>query len=100
MAEQDPRVSATRVGIEFLTLWLEPGVAARQAAADHMFEVLKGSDGRRLDQAKTHEALSGLLNLGSFLVFQLAKAQGATTGDEAYEKAAEILRGISQSLPE
>jgi hypothetical protein len=85
---------STRVAIEFLTLWLEPGEqGARRQTADHIARVLyeEGED--------PVSVIAGQLNLGMLLVLRLAKERGATEAD-MFQKAADILRDLSRRLPE
>lgn len=89
MSEMNPATAATRVAIEFLTLWLEPN---RQRAAAHIKMALGDPDGP--DAASI---IAGQCNLGMMLVLELAKAQGA---EDLRERAGEILRELSRQLPE
>lgn len=80
---------ATRVAIEFLTLWMEQD---RDGAAAHITDVLTGPDA-----PQTAHVVAGLLNLNMFTIFELAKANGA---HDAVAWAGEYLRGLSPQLPE
>ena len=91
--EWNPTTAATRVAIEFLTFWMEPGEDAPRPAAEHIERVL---DHPTPAQA---EAIAGLLNLSTLLVVSLAKAWGAAD-DDVGERAGEILRELSPHLPE
>jgi len=91
--EWAPTTAATRVAIEFVTLWMEPGEDAPQPAAKHIDGVL---DHPTPAQA---EAIAGLLHLNVLLVVSLARAWGASEEDVA-SQAREILRDMSQHLPE
>jgi hypothetical protein len=90
--EWNPTTAATRVAIEFLTLWMEPGEDAPQPAAKHIERVL---DHPSPTQA---EAIAGLLNLSTLLVASLAKAFGAAD-DDVGNQAREILRDSRSSCP-
>lgn len=85
--------AATRMAVEFLTLWLEPD---RDAAAAHIASVVHDLD--QPDAAVL--AMAGQLNLGVFLLYMLAKERGATGETELQDKAREILRELSLRLPE
>ena len=84
--------SATRLAVEFLTLWMEPD---RQGAADHISRVLNDPHGPARDSV-----IVGHLNLSMLLVLELARARGAEDGDKLMERAGEFLRNLSRSLPE
>jgi hypothetical protein len=84
--------SNTRLAVEFLTLWLERD---RAAAAEHIAHVL--NDPEEPDAASI---IAGLLNLNMLTLLQLAKAQGAKTDEELYDRAGEILRDLAPHLPE
>jgi hypothetical protein len=88
-----PTTAATRVAIEFLTLWMEPGDDAPRPAAKHIDGVL---DHPTPAQA---EAIAGLLHLNVLLVASLARAWGASEDDVAL-RAGEILRDMAQHLSE
>ena len=85
----NPATAATRVAIEFLTLFLEPDL---QRAADHIKVALDDPDGP--DAASI---VAGQCGLSRVLILALAKAQGA---EDVRERAGEILRELSQRLPE
>ena len=89
MSEMNPATAATRVAIEFLTLWLEPD---RERAAAHIRGALDDPD--RPDAASI---IAGQCNLGMILVLDLARAQGAV---DLPERAGEILQELSRQLPE
>ena len=89
MSEMNPVTASTRVGIEFLTVWLE---GDKQFATEHINRVLKDPDGPGADQA-----IVGLLNLSMLLAFELAKAQGAEDLEESVRK---YLSNLSTTLPE
>lgn len=89
MSEMNPATAATRVAIEFLTLWLEPD---RERAAAHIRGVLGDPDGP--DAASI---IAGQCNLSMILVLELAKAQGAA---DLRERAGEFLSELSRQLPE
>lgn len=82
----------TRVAIEFLTLWMEPGDEARLRAAEHIAGVVHEPGGIGADAV-----IVGLLNLNMLTLLSLAKAQGAT---DIAVKAGDILREWSRQLPE
>ena len=92
MSESNPATDATRFAIECLTLWLEPGDAARASAAEHITRL------RHAGARSTDELIAGLLNLSMELVLHLAVARGAT--DNALEEAGDILRHLSPRLPD
>jgi hypothetical protein len=89
MSEMNPITASTRVGIEFLTVWLE---GDKQFATEHINRVLKDPDGPGADKA-----IVGLLNLSMLLAFQLAKARGAENLEEWVRK---YLSNLSTTLPE
>jgi hypothetical protein len=82
---------ATRVAIEFLTLWMEDD---REAAARHIFGVTSG-----MDEPQRAEVIAGLLNLNMLTLFELAGASGAGA-DEIQQWAGDHLRNMSPELPE
>ena len=85
----NPVTASTRVGIEFLTVWLE---GDKQFATEHINRVLKDPDGPGADKA-----IVGLLNLSMLLALQLAKAQGAENLEEWVRR---YLSNLSTTLPE
>jgi hypothetical protein len=89
MSEMNPVTASTRVGIEFLTVWLEGN---KQFATEHINRVLKDPDGPGADKA-----IVGLLNLSMLLALQLAKAEGA---EDLQEWARKYLSNLSAQLPE
>jgi hypothetical protein len=89
MSDMNPVTASTRVGIEFLTVWLE---GDKQFATEHINRVLKDPDGPGADKA-----IVGLLNLSMLLAFQLAKARGAENLEEWVRK---YLSNLSTTLPE
>jgi hypothetical protein len=89
MSEMNPATAATRVAIEFLTLFLEPDL---QPAAAHIKVALDDPDGP--DAASI---IVGQCGLSMLLILELAKAQGA---EDVRERAGEILRELSRRLPE
>ena len=89
MSEMNPVTASTRVGIEFLTVWLE---GDKQFATEHIKRVLKDPAGPEADKA-----IVGLLNLSMLLAFELAKAQGAEDLEEWVRK---YLSDLSAQLPE
>jgi hypothetical protein len=91
MDETNPATAATEVAIESLTLWLQD----RQRAIDHIANLQfdpRGSGPSTL--------IVGLLNLSSWLLISLAETQGEATDVELVEKATNLLRELSQQLPE
>jgi hypothetical protein len=93
MGQLNLETGSTRVAIEFLTLWMEPGDDAGQRAAEHITHVLheEGED--------PVSVIAGQLNLSMLLVLHLAKERGATEAD-MLQKAREILRDWSPQLRE
>ena len=89
MTEMNSATAATRVAIEFLTLYLEPDL---QHAAAHIRKVLGDPDG-----PDALSIIAGQCNLGMILVLELAKSQGAA---DPHERAGEILQELSRQLPE
>jgi hypothetical protein len=89
MKDPNPATAATRVAIEFLTLWLEDD---RWVAAEHIYDVLH-------DPAtpQTEAVIAGLLNLNMLFAFEAAKANGAT---DYVAWVGEYLRRHSPELPE
>jgi hypothetical protein len=85
----NPATAATRVAIEFLTLFLE---GDRQRAAAHIEMALDDPDGP--DAASI---IGGQGYLSMVLIIELAKAQGA---EDLHERTGEILRELSRRLPE
>lgn len=79
---------ATRIAIEFLTLWMERD---RNGAAEHITKVMTEPNG-----PESAHVVAGLLNLNMFTIFELAKANGAP---DAVEWAGEYLRNLSPQLP-
>lgn len=86
--------AATRIAIEFLTLWIEPGTEARLTAARHIASVLREPGGEDLDSI-----VAGHLNLAMLLLFMLAKERGATEG-YVFVLSRDIIRDLSRGLPE
>jgi hypothetical protein len=84
----------TRVAIEFLTLWMEPGDQARIEAARHIQSIVDAPD------ANIRGIIAGLLNLNTVTLLELAKARGAMTEEMYYRVAGDFLRELSQGLPE
>jgi hypothetical protein len=89
MTTPNPATDATRVAIEFLTLWIGPD---RQFAAEHIVQVTHDPDGPGSTQA-----IVGLLNLSMLLALQLAKANGAT---DYLAWVGDHLRRMSPDLPD
>jgi hypothetical protein len=89
MTEMNPATAATRVAIEFLTLFLEPDL---QPASAHIKMALDDPNGP--DAASI---IAGQCGLSMVLILELAKAQGA---EDVRERAREILRDLSARLPE
>ena len=87
--------SATRVAIEFLTLWLEPGDEARRRAAAHIVEVIHSPDGG----PGADSVVAGLLNLNMLVLLELVKERGGTA-ENMFQKAGDYLRGLSRQIPE
>jgi hypothetical protein len=90
MSDSDSQAAtdATRIAIEFLTLWMEQD---RNGAAEHITRVMTDPEG-----PQTAHVVAGLLNLNMFTIFELAKANGAA---DAVQWAGEYLRGLSPHLP-
>jgi hypothetical protein len=91
MDDTHPATAATRLAVEFLTLWLE---SDRQGAAQHIERVVSDPSGPAV-----HSIIAGQCNLGMFLVLMLAKERGAGA-DNIMETAHGILRDLSRDLPE
>ena len=89
MSEMNPVTASTRVGIEFLTVWLE---GDKQFATEHINRVLKDPDGPGADKA-----IVGLLSLSMLLAFELAEERGA---EDMREWARKYLSNLSAQLPE
>ena len=79
---------ATRIAIEFLTLWMERD---RDRAAEHITGVMTNPGA-----PEPAHVVAGLLNLNMFTIFELAKANGAT---DAVAWAGDYLRNLSPRLP-
>jgi hypothetical protein len=86
-----PGTKATRVAIEFLTLWMEPSTEARKRAAAHITEVM--------NEEETFSVIAGLLNLNLLSLFHLAEERGADESNMV-ERARGILQEWSPQLPE
>jgi hypothetical protein len=89
MTETGPN-TATRIAIEFLTLWMEQD---REGAIEHI--------GGMLDEpnAPSPEAIiAGQCNLSMALAIKLAKERGALTLDELRTKTGEIIQELSLEL--
>jgi hypothetical protein len=89
MSDMNPVTTSMRVGIEFLTVWLE---SDKQFATEHIYRVLKDPDGPGADRA-----IVGLLSLSMLLAFELAKERGA---EDLQEWARKYLSNLSAQLPE
>lgn len=85
----NPATRVTRVAIECLTLWLEPGPEARQQAAVHIADVVRADD--------PHLIIAGHLNLAMLLLLELVAAQGA---EDLMAAGRAYLQTMSPSLPE
>ena len=84
----------TRLAIEFLTLWMEPGDEARLHAVQHITRIIiHGPD-------NIGSIVAGLLDLNMLTLFRLAQAEGAETQDAIAAKAGHILREWSRKLPD
>jgi hypothetical protein len=92
MTEPNSGTDAIRVGIECLTLWMEPGADARSAAAGHIAELVHGTEGPR-----PGPVVAGLLNLSTLLLLELMKQRGE---HDVRGAAGEYLRRLSPRLPE
>jgi hypothetical protein len=89
MSDMNPVTASMRVGIEFLTVWLE---SDKQFATEHIYRVLKDPDGPGGDRA-----IVGLLSLSMLLAFELAKERGA---EDLREWVRKYLSNLSAQLPE
>ena len=89
MDDVQPVTAHTRIGVECLTLWMEPD---RVGAALHIALLKQDPD-------EADGMIVGLLNLSHKLLLKLAKEQGATPYD-VRKKCHEILRELSLKLPE
>lgn len=85
---------ATRVAVEFLTLWLEPGDAARRAAAEHIFEVLN-----QAGNPPAEAVIAGQLNLSMLLLLTLARERGHEAAT-LLDAGRAILRELAVKLPD
>lgn len=85
---------ATRVAVEFLTLWLEPGDAARRAAAEHISEVLN-----QAGNPPTEAVIAGQLNLSMLLLLTLARERGHEAAT-LLDAGRTILRELAVRLPD
>ncbi len=86
--------AATRIAVECLTLWLQPGAEAWVAAAEHMVELM----GTPIN-ATSIDMVSGLLNLNVWVLFDLMKERGLSL-HEADAGVARYLQDLSARLPE
>ena len=77
MDDVQPTTAYARVGVECLTLWLEPD---RVGAALHI-ALLKQ------DAGETDEMIVGLLNLSHMLLLELARERGAPTAEPLVREA-------------
>ena len=75
MDQPNLETGSTRVAIEFLTLWMEPGDEAGQRAVERIAHVL------REEGEDPVSVIAGQLNLSMLLVLHLAKERGATEAD-------------------
>jgi hypothetical protein len=89
MDEVQPTTAHTRVGVECLTLWMEPD---RVSAALHIALLKQDPD-------EADGMIVGLLNLSHRLLLKLARERGATPYD-LMRKRREILCDLSLKLPE
>ena len=89
MDEVQPATAYTRVAIECLTLWLEPD---RVSAALHVALLKQEPD-------ESDGMIVGLLNLGHWLLLELARERGAGAGEDSLE-ARMILQDLALQLPE
>ena len=92
MDETNPATAATEVAVECLALWLED----QQQAINHIANLEVDPSG----PGGTNLIIVGLLNLSSWLLVSLAETQGKATDVELVEKATNLLRELSQQLPE
>jgi hypothetical protein len=92
MDEMNRANAATRVAIEFVTLWMEQD---RMSAAAHIVEVLNDPNGPGAPRI-----IAGQCNLAILLVLMLAEVSGAVTDDDLQAKAREILQELARDLPE
>jgi hypothetical protein len=90
MDETNGATAATRVAIEFLTLWME---SDRRGAIEHIVRVLNVAGANPL------VVIGGQLDLSLSLVTMLAKERGAGA-DDLLENARGILHDLSRDLPE
>jgi hypothetical protein len=88
VSDPNPQTDATRVAIEFLTLWIEPD---HHAAVEHIGMALHDPNG-----PGPVTAITGLLNLSMILAVALARASGA---DDTRAWALQYLRNLSTQLP-
>jgi hypothetical protein len=89
MSEMNPVTTSMRIGIEFLTVWLE---SDKQFATEHINRVLKDPDGPGADRA-----IVGLLSLSTLLALELAKARGT---EDLRGWVRKYLSNLSAQLPE
>ena len=89
MDEVQSATAPARVGVECLTLWMEPD---RMSAALHIALLKQDPD-------EADSMLVGLLNLSHKLLLKLARERGATLYD-VKKTCREILRELSLKLPE
>jgi hypothetical protein len=91
MTDPNPATNATRIGIEFLTLWNE---VDRKVAATHIVERLTAPDA-----PDPLTVIVGLLNLSELILLTLARESGAEA-ENLRTWAAEWLQTHSPQLPE
>ncbi|MFF0759469.1 hypothetical protein ACFYWH_05440 [Streptomyces sp. NPDC003737] len=82
---------ATRLAIEFLSIWLE---GDQQAATEHIARVIHAPGGPH-----PIVAINGLLILSHFMVLEIAKTRGATDAASFNALAREYLANMSINLP-
>jgi hypothetical protein len=91
---QEPTTEATRIAVEFLTLWIQPEAQARAEATAYIEQ--------RLSEPGTppiEEVLAGHLNLARLLLFRCA-VQESNCPDDLFRDVQAILQQMSPSLPE
>jgi hypothetical protein len=89
MSEIGPN-TASRIAIEFLTLWMEQD---RDGAIEHIVRVLNEPNA-----PDAGVIIAGQCNLAMALAMKLAAERGAVTLDELRTKAGEIVQEVSRAL--
>jgi len=91
---QQPTTQATRIAVEFLTLWIQPDAEARAEATAYICQRLTEPDALPIE-----DVLAGHLNLARLLLFRCA-VQESNNPDDLFRDVQAILQQMSPSLPD